>query len=265
MPPDCTLIVNSTDSYEDTWKPFFILLKRFWPECPYPIVLNTESKDFALEGLAITVSKVGDPSGGSLDWSERLLRCLRKIETPYVLCMQDDYFISDVVDSALVERIVQIAKSEDWSCVRIMETGGCSGYQPAPVHPELFWKVHPRANYRLHTQAALWKRESLVGYLRSGETIWQFERAGSVRALRIPDSFYCMNRKEFNAKGRFPIPYTPTGIIKGKWYEPAVIPLFEDNGIDIDFSKRGFFRQTGWQKFIRRCRSRLRVVYMWLR
>ena len=46
------LLVNSCDKYEDLWAPFFTLLKKYWnPE--YPIVLNTESKDFNFEGLNI--------------------------------------------------------------------------------------------------------------------------------------------------------------------------------------------------------------------
>jgi hypothetical protein len=51
----CTIIVNSCDAYDDTWYPFFKLLKKYWPNCKFPIVLNTETKKFEYEGLDIKV------------------------------------------------------------------------------------------------------------------------------------------------------------------------------------------------------------------
>jgi hypothetical protein len=36
------------------------------------------------------------------------------------------------------------------------------------------------------------------------------------------------------------VSYTGTGIIRGKWH-PAMQPLFERHGIDVDFKKRGFY------------------------
>lgn len=41
---DCTMVVNSCDSYDDTWDLFFRLLSINWPNCDIPITINTESK-----------------------------------------------------------------------------------------------------------------------------------------------------------------------------------------------------------------------------
>ena len=262
---NCAIVVNSTDSYEDTWLPFFTLFRDYWPQCPYPIYLNTETKSFSLPGLSVESTKVGKPGEPALDWSERSLRCLRKISEKYVLCLQDDYFLNGNVDGDLIGKILEVMEQQDWTCVRLMETGGNAGYRPAAVHPELFWEVHWKANYRIHTQALIWNRERLMSYLKPGETIWQFERFGTLRAHRIKDSFFCMNREQFNQKGRFPIPYLPTGVIKGKWYEAAVIPLFQEHGLNVDFSRRGFFRPTPYQKWVQRWRTRLRALCMRLR
>jgi len=40
-----TLLVNTSDSFEDCWQRFFDLLTRYWPGCYVPILLSTESKD----------------------------------------------------------------------------------------------------------------------------------------------------------------------------------------------------------------------------
>lgn len=48
---DLTMMVSSTDSYEDCWNPYFLLMQKFWPDCPYPVVLNTEEKSYAYPTL----------------------------------------------------------------------------------------------------------------------------------------------------------------------------------------------------------------------
>ena len=41
----CVLIM-SCDSYEDLWVPFFHFFDKYWPDCPYPIFLATNTKLF---------------------------------------------------------------------------------------------------------------------------------------------------------------------------------------------------------------------------
>ena len=41
---DITILVNSCDLYEDAWYPFFKLLQIQWKDCPYDVVLHTETK-----------------------------------------------------------------------------------------------------------------------------------------------------------------------------------------------------------------------------
>ncbi len=55
-----TVFVSSRDDYEDCWVPFFTLLKKYWPDCRLPIVLNTQQKHFAFDGLDITCTRTGD-------------------------------------------------------------------------------------------------------------------------------------------------------------------------------------------------------------
>ena len=50
---DVTILVNSCDKYEDAWEPFFKLFSIQWPECPYKIILNTESKNFSCDYLSV--------------------------------------------------------------------------------------------------------------------------------------------------------------------------------------------------------------------
>ena len=40
---NCTLLVNTCDSYSDSWDGFFKLLRIQWANIKMPIVLNTET------------------------------------------------------------------------------------------------------------------------------------------------------------------------------------------------------------------------------
>jgi hypothetical protein len=263
-----TILVNSTDSFEDCWDPFFKLFSTYWAACPYPIVLNVETKMYAFPGLDLRMSQVGkqgiDAAAGLIPWSDCLLRCLEQIETETILYLQDDYFIHGYVDQILIDEFLAIMTKYDVSHIRLMETDKKAVHRPSPLHP-LLWEISHSANYRISMQAALWRLDSLKSYLRSGESGWQFERLGSQRAYKRADLFLCQSLDEFNAKGRYPIPYKPTGIIKGKWYADAVVDLFKQHGIVVDYQRRGFYQFDRKRKIIIGLRAWARRLYMWIK
>ena len=41
---DCTVLVTSCDKYRDIDGPFIKLWRKFWPYCPFEVVLLTESE-----------------------------------------------------------------------------------------------------------------------------------------------------------------------------------------------------------------------------
>ncbi len=69
-----TLLVNSSDGFEDCWEPFFTLLGRHWPRISVPILLNTERKDRQpSDRLPVQCSRVQPPAAPRLTWIECLL------------------------------------------------------------------------------------------------------------------------------------------------------------------------------------------------
>ena len=90
MAKDFTIIVNSCDKYEDTWFPFFKLMKIHWPCCDnYDIILNTETKQYTCDFMKLRTIN----GGTSATWSERLKNILEQIDTEFVLFFLDDFFI----------------------------------------------------------------------------------------------------------------------------------------------------------------------------
>ncbi|MBH8571526.1 hypothetical protein I8752_00490 [Nostocaceae cyanobacterium CENA369] len=257
-----TILVNSTDSFEDCWQPFFTLFSIYWPNCPYPIVLNTETKSFSYPGLNIQCSQVGaNESGKRLNWSDCLIRCIDKIHSKYIFYLQEDYFLNDYVNASLIDDFLQIMENEGYSHIRLRESIANSPHKPSSKYP-LLWKISQKSNYRIGLQAGLWVKDRLRFYLKPNETGWEFERWGNRRAQKINDSFYCQNLDYFNRQNRYIFPYYPTGIVKGKWFKPAVVDLFKQHKIEVDFSNRGFYELDKIQNLVQLLRSKIRKIFM---
>jgi hypothetical protein len=239
MRQDVTLLVNTCDAFADCWNPFFTLLRAHWPGCDWPIVLNTEHLAYEHEGLDIRSARVAEGSATRPTWSECLMRCLEGVHTPFVLYMQEDYFLEAPVRTQALQGLVELMHHEQADVIRIMECGGAGPWHPSP-HPWL-WEVDARSPYRISLQAGLWRTQVLARQLRRHESPWQLEVFGSGRARRRSgERVMCVNRDLFHGPGQEILPYTPTGIVKGRWERHIVTKLFERHGIEMDFTQRGF-------------------------
>ena len=246
MANDYTIIVNSTDKFADCWEPFFLCFREYWPDCDRRIILNTETKQFSLSGLDITCSKVGRFYKGLRrpPWGWCLRRCLEQADTDIVLYVQEDYFLKAPVNSKVMQECVDYMAARN-DCAHIGLTNYGSHGPFTETDNPMLWGVSNTAEYRICLQAGLWKRSSLLKYLRDSDTGWIFETAGSIRSHKIDEVFLTINRDAFNSEAMV-FPYTGTGIIKGKWYKDAVCDLFAAHNITLDYFEKGLlFRGSG--------------------
>jgi len=236
---DLTIFVNTSDNFADCWIPFFTLFKQYWPDCPYPIVLNTETKDFSFNGLNIHCSKVAVGETRRLTWSECLARSLDAIETPYIFYLQEDYFLEAPVRADVVAGFLDEFRHDRADVIRIMECDDAGPWRPTQ-HP-LLWEVDQQAQYRITLQAGLWRKSTLRGHIRLHESPWQLEVFGSARARRKKEKVLCVNRDMFSKPNSEVFLYQPTGVITGQWERKIVEPLFAKHGIEVDFAVRGYY------------------------
>ncbi|QWD48031.1 hypothetical protein C2742_01655 [Polynucleobacter paneuropaeus] len=235
-----SVLVNSSDGYEDCWRPFFHLLKKYWPMLEVPIYLNTEHKNWKATNypnLICTQVEKENRGQGRLTWSECLMLALEQIKTPLVLYFQEDYFIHQNVRHVLIEQASDyMVRNPEVSHIAL--TRHCS-YGPYEAHSEPWLQtIGQNARYRISTQAALWRVDVLKSYLNSLENGWMFEVYGTWRANKRKDVF--LSAKWDQMTGGPAIDYLHTGIIKGKWLS-AIRPVFASNGIEVDFNRRGFY------------------------
>lgn len=232
MNSKCTIVVSSCDAYEDTWAPFFEMVKIQWPDRPYPIVLNTESKYFVHEDFEVKTFNLYKP-GDKVAWGKRLRETLKRIDTEYIIFLLDDFFpVKKVEQNRIEECIKWMDENPNISVFNFYRVKGGIKDGRFPH----FEKRPQSGAYKLNCSAALWRREKLIKYIRPHENPWQFELYGSKRASRYKEDFYSAIEGDSYI---YTYDMLNAGIIRGKWAHNTV-DFFKQYGVSCDFSKRGF-------------------------
>lgn len=245
------VFVNTSDGFDDCWSPFFRLFAKYGGTLNATTVyLNTERKDYIFEGIRLVPTKVWFDKEPRPTWSECLARGLERIAEPYVLYLQEDYFISQAVDTEWLERALQIFEAEPDVGVIYLNRYGPQ-FRKDILRADGFVEIIPPASYLLSTQAAIWRKDVLSSLVCEWENAWMFEKFGSMRARKLPFRFISLNRDVMRNNPAFE--YIYTGVIKGQWKSDCV-ELFACEGIEVDFSKRGIYQDRG------RLKSRIEVL-----
>ncbi len=241
---EMAVLVNSSDGFRDCWFPFFHLLEKYWPDCRFPIYLNIEQACYENPTLAVRcLNHPPTRPGQKVPWSNRLLASLDAIPEPYVLYLQEDYFLDAPVDHRRLEECLALVSTAGLGCVHLTPYGSHGGQRVA----ELPYLVDvPRvSHYRLSTQAAIWDKEALRSYVRPDETVWETEILGTMRSWSRPTPVRSVDAALLD--GGAIMSYTGTGIIRGKWH-PEMQLLFARHGLEVDFDQRGFYTfPSRWQ------------------
>jgi hypothetical protein len=223
MNKDCTVLVCSCDKYADLLEPFSILWKRYWQDCPFETVLVTESE---IENSLCFNRVIACGKGDS--WCGRLIRALDAIETPYVIMLCDDYFLTSPVDTEQVLYRLEQAKKYDAANLRLIPNPNPDKRNSIPAADGLR-EYRKDTAYCIATQAGIWNRNFLRSLACGKESIWEFERYGSFDVGNEQRALLVTQEKEF--------PFIDA-VHKGCW-EKFGVKCLEDNGITFDFSKRG--------------------------
>ena len=215
----CAVLVPSCDNYSDLWTPFFTLFFRHWPDCPFRIYLGSNSRGFA--DSRVTVINCGH----NLSWADCVSDYLRQVPEPTVLLCLEDFFLRMPVNNDAVVRILHEFCQRDADMFRLVRRPG-----PTSLLPQYdFGPIDIGAPYRVSTQVAFWRKETLMDLIKSGESIWQFEHAGSLRSGIHPIGFYAVERDI--------VPYKHHVVERGLWF-PWEAWYFGRMNIGCDFNRR---------------------------
>ena len=234
------IVVGSTDSYQDCWEPFLRLLDIYWPDRP-TVYLITEAGFIDWPDVEVVQTFA---ETGAHQWAASIRDGIRQIDAVAFLYLQEDYFLHDFVRIDALEDLVGWFLNSSAHCLRLWEGARSGPWSPSEECSDV-WEVLPDSDYLVSLQAALWKKASLLELLREGESAWEFEAFGSVRAREAAMRMVAVNRDEYRGVGREIVPYKGTGIVRGEWNYSAVVDLFRQHSISVDFTLRGFHKPPG--------------------
>ena len=220
---DCTVLVASCDRYADVIGPFGRLFARFWPDCPFEVVLVTETDIGPVAGVSRVVA-----CGAGGTWAGRLVRALDTVTTPYVLMLCDDYYLEAPVDTARLLARLDQARRLNAANLRLVPNP--RRFRPRPAADGLPLGEYPKNTaYCISTLAGFWARDFLRRLAARTASIWEFERYGSFACADEPRPLLVTPAREF--------PFVDA-VHKGYW-EPFGCAVCARNGIALDFSVRG--------------------------
>ena len=235
-----TIVVSSCDAFFDVWRPFAFFLRQCWADCPLRIFLIVNELRFSSRMIRPL------PVGPDRGWATSLRIALEQVTTPYLLYVQEDYFLTNRVDSDALARDFRemIELNADSLCFR------------ARTHLErAFRRLNDRfgvvpvdSDGRTRNQITLWKRDSLHSILRDGENGWDMERKGSDRTQHMQVLSYAQRTNT-------PIPYLMSAIVRGLW-TPEALAMCHAHGVAIAPQFRRTYTQNSWLRGFRRSLTR---------
>lgn len=236
---DCTVIINSCDSYEDVWLPFFYAFNDMWPECNCKIILNTEHKSFSFDGLQLVTLNLSEADCKN-PWGWRLRKALALVETEFVVTLFDDFILEAQVNQYKLAQCVQDMKEN--ADIDVFYFNSIPGANENDGFRDGFELVGKRNDYRLNSAPGIWRTKRLIDFTGDLDSPWAWEFFGSARTYGGDSRFYCAN---VDQEDTFIYNYTLGGAIRrGKWVSSVIAPVLEKYQLSINLEQRGIASES---------------------
>ena len=256
---DVTFLINSCDKYEDAWHPFFECLWHFAGELPYPMVLNTETKQYRSPHFNVT--SVNIPSGREqLTWSERLLHVLESVDTEFVFFLLEDYFLKESFGRERFEKVISYMKEHPDVGIVDIRPRWANSLEEAEQNRITYrdtedqFILRDSKNFNITCSPAVWRTDALRNLLRAHEDIWSFEYYSGIRAKQ-------QGYKVVRFSTRTPTIYeydyqvwSGMGITAGKWL-PKNKEFFDSLGIAVNYDRLGILDASSLDEIRKKNRS----------
>lgn len=238
-----TLIVCSYDGYSDCWDPFFIQLKKYFPEAVnFEIILSTTAKDYSFEGLNIKVLKHGKDA----PWGERLKKSLKKAKYDIVLPISEDYFLRSKVNFKWFSDFTKLMyKNDDIDHIRLLRYRVY--WKAKASNFKCLERIDPICKHRFLLIPGLWRKQILDKYLKNYENVFMSEKISGFRSWIRKDGFYSITEKHVEKYGQLYDTWNSGYVFKGKWV-PWGIEFLDKENLNIDYTKRGILINDEMEK-----------------
>lgn len=249
-----TILVNSCDKYEDAWEPFFKLLKVQWPDCPYEMVLSTETKNYSCDCFNVKTIN----SSPELSWSFRLKNVLNQIDTEYVLFFLEDFFLLEKVRTDIFERALSLIENKpEIGLITFNKRRWGSSFPEETDYERCFVELKKNVKNRTNVLVGLWRKEYFLKLIFENENPWEYEKNSNIRSRYAGYKIYTQNYDVSSPAFRYCMnPIDGFGITQGKWLSKNR-ELFEANGIyGVNYDNLGVFEtDISYESIQKKCRE----------
>lgn len=222
---DVSILVVGYDGYIDVWNHFFELMNKNWPNRPKTFLASSEITPH-YENIEVI------PAGPNSEWSLRAQTALKKIDTPYVILMLEDFFISKPVDNGRVRKAIDLIKQDNIKFYQILVQLIKQTWEKGkPYKDNKNIKIIPKdKKYPLNLQAAIWETDYLREVIGDGNyNAWLFEISQIDNYCNV-DHIDCL----IDVTNMLNIVHT---VVQSKYLRGAVKEM-ERLGYSIDLSER---------------------------
>lgn len=247
---ELAILVLSCDKYSDLWNDFFNLKEKYWPDCPYPCYLATDTVEYERDGVQMI------HFGNIRTWSICARKALEQISEPYVALFLEDAFIYKIIDNSIIEDDFRIFKEHKMDFLTLernrMERKFTSDDQVSPH----IWRIDRHKKYGIDTSAAIWEKGFLIRALEKEDcNAWQFE-VNYCREAELEEglkgNIFFDDRQPFNI--------SPIEVVQLGRLSTDSIKFFHKQGYDIQSNRERMGRK---QMLYFRYRNRLEKVPFW--
>ncbi|MCK4258768.1 MAG: hypothetical protein KAX49_07305 [Halanaerobiales bacterium] len=219
-----SLVIVSCDNYDDCWKLFFHFKDKYWKDCPYKSYLITETKKSEYCETINIDSNV---------WTKRLREALKQIDTKYIIFMTEDSFIRGKVNQKEIDRAIWLMNEDIITINLCGAKRNKDFYNEEDVYGGYVAKRN-NAVYMNGCSPSIWDREKLIERLEKNQSPWEWEltKITSKYKQYVNVGEHIIDNGYYN--------YNFFAIHKGKWMR-EVERFFLEEGVDVDYGKRGFF------------------------
>lgn len=216
------LVVFSCDNCIDTFEPFHKCLEKYYPNHPEVIYITETIKNPYYK----TICK-----NYPLDlWTKKIREALKEIDDNKILLMTDDNFIREPVDEERIKYVENNLKGN----IAMFNFEKVFDSRDENCEYIGFKKRNRNGIVLTSIMCGMWQKDKLMTILNITCKPWEIER------LNIAfDYEYYINCDDFIIDIGYEF-QKPFGLTRGKWAR-EIIPFFEKEGIEIDYSIRGFY------------------------
>lgn len=215
------ILVASCDNNVDLWEPFRHCMEKYWKFHP-EVVYKTETAQNPYY-RTIAINRPLD------QWADGMIEAIDQLQDDVVLLMMDDCFIRRPVDTDRVKYCVDHIGGN----VGMFNMERSFDRQDKACEFEGFVRRTHGAPYEVSIMCGIWQAEALKTVLRGCTTPWDVEQKQQNGGY----DFYTNELDDIIDFGYIRT-WIPFGVSRGQWCA-EVVPFFEHEGIEVDYSKRG--------------------------